>query len=194
MLKAHRGYVLALAIIVPASLAYAAGSALSSGEEDPAGGQIAPFARQPVDVFDRKLPLLAPGQRTSPADAEAASGYEVRDPGGWSDDESASKEVWYSDATGEVGVRYGDSIVILYQRWLGAEDPSKVYERQMASTGTGEIFSAPQGSGWLVPGTPETNGLTSATFAIDGVEIVILTLDGPDRALEIAKRFSEEVR
>lgn len=61
------------------------------------------------------------------AEAESAAGYEVPTPDTAvaPDLQLAAPEVRFSPKTSEVGLRYGNSLVIVYSPWPSEKDPTK---------------------------------------------------------------------
>lgn len=131
------------------------------------------------DILDPSQPLMTDGgSLTTLAAAEATAGYKVPTP----DPEVASllrlptPEVWFSPNTREIGLRYGNDLVVVYGLWPSGKDPAKTYELQAEQFQAGYTTTLNGNPAWIVPqdaqslGFPEVNvvhtsvGLVEATF------------------------------
>jgi hypothetical protein len=87
-----------------------------------------------------------------------------------------SPEVWFSESTGEVAIRYGDSVVIEYVPWVSDQRPEDEYDTMVKEWGVGEATTVAGRPAWVVPADAARPGeppVPVVHVAVDGVEVTL---------------------
>lgn len=105
-----------------------------------------PAARDFMAIFDPSQPLLIPGIQTTIPQASVQTGYPLYRP-----PNDTPSEVWLSPSTGEVGLRYGTSLVLLYSKWPPGTDVASRYTNMVASWNAGYTATIAGHPAWVVP-------------------------------------------
>jgi hypothetical protein len=137
-------------------------------------------------LFDTSQPLMTDGgSQPTLAGAESAAGYEVPTP----DTAVASflqlkaPEVWFSANSREVGLRYGNSLVIMYSPWPTGKDPGKTYELQATQFHAGYTTILNGNPAWVVPkdsqepGFPEVDVVHTSVGSVEATFFGQMPLD-----------------
>jgi len=122
--------------------------------------------------FDTKQPLFVDVPRaTTLTEAEAASPNTVAIPASMPTSVSTSTpEVWFSPNTKELGLRYGDQVVILESAWADGQDPATEYAAEAKEWGgeAGQLGGKPA---WIAPASqssyPDINMVHVSVGRID---------------------------
>jgi len=159
-----------LAAVLTLSFGLVFGFSLAGGQTSrgAARDRAVPGGRPLEAIFDPREDLLAPGERTQDiGKAEQAMGFALATKPG-----AEPSEVWVSE-TGEAGVRYGSSLVLLYTKIEGKGDPAAVYAEQAADWKMGYATELSGHPAWVIPDHPgnPAPGVACIQLALDGVEI-----------------------
>jgi hypothetical protein len=85
--------------------------------------------------------------------------------------EDQTPEAWYSNVTGQIDIRYGDVLVLVFESWAAGQDPAKAYAREAKDWGgnSTEIGGHPA---WVVEAKDDS-----------GIPMIHVTIDSWDIAL-----------
>jgi len=147
-------------------------SAGSSSQEKVQQG-ISPELRDLMAIFDGTQPLFPAGVETTLADASSAAGFPVYTPKGLAD---LAPEVWLSEGSREVGLRYDSELVLLEVSWPGGQDPAGTYAQQAKQWRAGYVTTISGHPAWVIPAGSRAPGQPP-------VNVVHVTIDGVDVTL-----------
>lgn len=126
-------------------------------------------------IFDPSQPLMIDGMQVTLDQAASFSGYPVYRPAAM---DSVTPEVWFSQDTDEVGLRYGSSLVLLLSRWPAGMDPSQSYRQQAADWHAGYATTITGYPAWVVPQDAQAAGFPPVNVVHVTIGDVEVTLFG----------------
>jgi hypothetical protein len=156
----------------------------------PAPG-ILPGVREVNDIFDPSKPLFVDqSEPTTLSNAVSKAKFAVPLPQYVPPGVEAQPEVWYSGQTGEVGLRYGDRLVVDYAPWNSDQTPSEEYPNMVKQWGTGKATAINGYPAWVIPaGSPNTvdPSISEIYIGMNGVEVNLSGLVSSDELLKVAE-------
>lgn len=159
--------------VVAGRLILSRGSAteLSLGAQVP--GDVRPLSA----IFDSTSPLMTDGGNQSTLqEAATQAGYEIPVPNteiAGVDGLPSSPEVWVSEHSKEIGLRYGSLVVIMYSPWPIGTDPEATYREQAAQFRAGYVSTIGGNPAWVVPKDSQAPGFPE----VDVVHISVGSLE-----------------
>lgn len=145
----------------------------SSVRHDKVQQGISPELRDFMAIFDEAKPLFPGGTETTLGDAPSLSGFPVYQPKAVVE---TAPEVWLSEESREVGLRYGSDLVLLEVPWPAGKEPTVTYEEQAKQWEAGYTTTINGRPAWVIPAdsrAPEQPPVNVVHVAIDGVDVTL---------------------
>lgn len=181
----------ATAVFVAALLGIGAGTALVATRDERVlqSRQTRPGpGRDFMAIFDPEQPLMQSGTQVAVAELETAAaqiGYPLYRPSG-----NEPTQAWMDLDLAEVGLRYGDQIVLLYSKWPAASgDILARYTQMSESRGAGYVIDLGGNPAWVTPADSQSPGsppVNVVRVTIENVEIALLGRIPMDELLAMA--------
>lgn len=102
-------------------------------------------------------------------------------------------EVWYSDSSGEVAMRYGDTLVIEYVPWVADNSPAAEYANMVKQYGAGKATTVAGQPAWVVPAGSageDQPPVAEVHVAVNGVEVTLYGKMSIDELVAVANSLS----
>jgi hypothetical protein len=181
--------VLATAFVLGVGL----GSLYLYTRQDPTPREVTPGGLRPfMAIFDPGQPLMIQGAQTTLSQATMLAGFPIyrsQAP------ELTFPEVWFSDTTGEVALRYGSELVVLLTPWSPGIDPAKSYADKVGSTELSGYTATINGNpAWVVPEDPQSSDAPNVSVVhvtIDSVEVTLYGRMSSDRLISVAETVEQ---
>jgi hypothetical protein len=177
------GAIIAVLIIVAVSFGAAA-----LGQQSTETDTKAP--RPLTDIFDRSKPLMVEGagEETSLAAAAEKAGYPIVRPAAAGD----PSEVWIGDigeGRFEVGLRYGEDLVVLLTPWPKGANPAAAFEDKVDAYRAGYTATISGHPAWVRPydSTKDPFPVDALHVAARGVEVTLYGRTGIDDLIAYAE-------
>jgi hypothetical protein len=183
------GMMLATAFVIGVGL----GSLYLFARQNPSPREVAPGGLRPfMAIFDPGQPLMIQGAQTTLSQATTQAGFPIYRP---QVPELTFPEVWFSDTTGEVGLRYGSELVVLLTPWPPGIDPAKSYADKVGSIELSGYTATINGNAaWVVPEDPKSADAPNVSVVhvtIGSVEITLYGRMSSDRLISVAETVGQ---
>jgi hypothetical protein len=176
-------------LVCLASFGFFVGAA-ALGQETSSLRARAPGPSRPfIDIFDQSKPLMldGAGEETTLAVAAQKAGYPILRP------RSAGmpSEVWIGDVGEgrfEVGLRYGETLVVLLSPWPNGDDPTASFESKVDAYGAGYTTTFDGNPAWVRPydSAKDAVAVDAIHVAARGVEVILYGRTGIDDLIAYA--------
>lgn len=188
--------LVALALVATAGILWSGKDSIPRSQGASAGGvetSANPGIRGMEALFDSSQPLFVDTSGpTSYSEAINKADFTVATP------QTLPKgvertEVWYSDSSGEVAMRYGDTLVIEYVPWVADNPPAVEYANMAKQYGAGEATTVAGQPAWVVPAGSAGEGqppVAEVHVAVNGVEVTLYGKMSIDELVTVADSLS----
>jgi hypothetical protein len=155
-----------------------------------------PGIRQLSDIFDPSQPLFV--DQTEPTTLNVAvskADIPVAVPGYLPPKVDPKPEVWYSGETGEVGLRYGDALVVDYAPWNSDQTPQDEYPNLAQQWGAGEATTIGGHPAWVIAAGSagsEDDSVSVVYLGLKGVEVNLSGKIPVDELVKVAASISSQ--
>lgn len=150
----------------------------------------------PMSIFDSERPLLSPGSIVTLEAAVSAAGRPIYLPSGLPDEAAVEAEVWFSEPTRDVGLRYGAELAIVETEWQPGAIPSEVYATRAEETKVGQATTIGGHDAFVIRPDEQAPGFppfSVVLLSIDGTEVAMygnMPIDELVTIAESVKPFS----
>jgi hypothetical protein len=181
--------VLATAFVLGVGL----GSLYLYTRQDPTPREVTPGGLRPfMAIFDSSQPLMIQGAQTTLSQVTTLVGFPIHRP---KVSELSFPEVWFSDTTGEVALRYGSELVVLLTPWPPGIDPAKSYADKVGSIELSGYTATINGNpAWVVPEDPQSSDAPNVSVVhvtIHSVEVTLYGRMSSDRLISVAETVEQ---
>jgi hypothetical protein len=157
-------------------------------QQNPSPREVSPGGLRPfMAIFDPGQPLMIQGAQTTLSRASTLAGFPVYRPKA---PNLPLPEVWFSDATGEVALRYGSELVVLLTPWPPDIDPAKSYADKVAAIEFSAYTATINGNpAWVIPEDPQSPAAPNVSVVhvtLSGIEITLYGRMTSDRLISVA--------